>query len=123
MTIYDLTSGPDIEAEDESRDDLERDDAPHSRQQYSPLRIRTTIRFDNRVYTLEEFRTWVRHLRDVETSTDPARAHIVEQMREHIRQQDESASVLAGVLTGQIRDLQEQLRVVTAERNATGERR
>lgn len=117
MTIVDLTAGPEIVFE-EPENLAGLNDSLSSRQQFSPLHIRTTIRFDRRTYTLEEFRTWVRHLADVETSTDPERAHVVEQMRDHIRQQDEAASLLAGALSGQIRELQDDLKRVTAERDA-----
>lgn len=120
MTIIDLTSGRDVEIEDEPISLAERlaeDDALGSRQQFSAYRQRVLIRFDDRAYTVDEFRAWVRRLADVETSTDPAKANVVKQMRDHIRQQDETASAVVGALSGQIRELQDDLRRVKAERD------
>lgn len=122
MTIIDLTSGRDVEIEDEPIPIAERlaeDDALHSLQQYeSPYRRRVVIRFDDRVYTVEEFRAWVRHLKDIETSTDPEQAGVVAKMRKQLREQEETASGVVGALSKRDRDLWEELRRVRAERDA-----
>lgn len=84
----------------------------------TPFGRRTTITFDRRVYTIDEFRTWVRRLVDVETSTDPARAHIVEQMRAELAQQQENAAAIVGALSQQTWEQRQEIRRLTAERDA-----
>jgi hypothetical protein len=121
MTIIDLTSGRDVEIEDEPislAERLEEDAALGSRQQYTGYRQRVLIRFDDRTYTLEEFRDWVRRLKDVETSTDPEKAGVVARMRKQLREQEEIASGVVGALSKRDRDLWEELRRVKAERDA-----
>lgn len=84
----------------------------------TPFGRRTTITFDRRTYTIDQFRTWVRHLVDVETSTDPAKAHVVERLRTELAQQQETASAIVGVLSRQTWDQRQEIRRLTAERDA-----
>lgn len=84
----------------------------------TPFGRRTTITFDRRTYTIDQFRTWVRRLVDVETSTDPAQAHIVEQMRAELAQQQENAAAIVGALSPQTWEQQQEIRRLTAERDA-----
>jgi hypothetical protein len=118
VTIIDLTAGPEVTFEDEPEDTAGLDDSLSSRQQYAPRRPRAVIRFDGRVYTLDEFRAMVRRLKDIETSTDPEQAGTVARMRKQLRDQEEIASGVVGALSRRERDLRDELQRVKAERDA-----